>query len=63
MIKHRTLTRPQPPPQVGSLARWLALGGVAGPLLFVWGSGELARAVGSRVPRTRPGSASNKEQR
>jgi hypothetical membrane protein len=35
MIKNRTLTRTEPPPQAASLERWLALGGVAGPLLFV----------------------------
>jgi hypothetical membrane protein len=35
MAQHWTLTRSEPAPQVGSLERWLALGGVAGPLLFV----------------------------
>jgi hypothetical membrane protein len=35
MTQHWTLTRTEPAPQVGSLERWLALGGVAGPLLFV----------------------------
>jgi hypothetical membrane protein len=35
MIKTRTPTRTKPPPQAASLERWLALGGVAGPLLFV----------------------------
>jgi hypothetical membrane protein len=35
MAQNWTLTRTEPAPQVGSLERWLALGGVAGPLLFV----------------------------
>jgi hypothetical membrane protein len=35
MIKNWPLTRTEPPPQAGLLERWLALGGVAGPLLFV----------------------------
>jgi hypothetical membrane protein len=35
MTKNWPLTRTEPAPQVASLERWLALGGVAGPLLFV----------------------------
>jgi hypothetical membrane protein len=35
MIRTWTLTRAEPPPQAASLERWLALGGVAGPVLFV----------------------------
>jgi hypothetical protein len=35
MTQPWTLTRTEPAPPVGSLERWLALGGVAAPLLFV----------------------------
>jgi hypothetical membrane protein len=35
MTQNWTLARTEPAPQVGSLERWLALGAVAGPLLFV----------------------------
>jgi hypothetical protein len=35
MIKNGTLTRTKPPPPAAWLERRLALGGVAGPLLFV----------------------------
>jgi hypothetical membrane protein len=35
MAQHWTLTRTEAAPQAAWLARWLALGGVAGPLLFV----------------------------
>jgi DoxX-like family len=53
MVKNWTLTRTEPPPQAASLERWLALGGVAGPVLFGWPSPP--RHAEARLFARRPG--------